>query len=234
MERTMTPRLTPRLAIGLTLLWLGTFWILEEVGIPGMYRLADLWPAGIILLAVAIALNGGGWVSTLFVGGVGVWLLSESLHLFRFDIGDLWPLVLVFFGFRLIMKGMGTRTRSVAERKDRVTSIAILGSRHHRIGGQDLRKGDATSILGTSNIDLREARFEDGATLDMFCFCGGVNITVSPDTRVVSNVVPIMGGYEDKRSGQSTPTQTLYLRGIVIWGGVEILSAPRADYGEES
>ncbi|MDX1583004.1 MAG: hypothetical protein R3338_05315, partial [Thermoanaerobaculia bacterium] len=62
---TTTSKLTPRLVIGLTLLWLGTFWILSQAGVSNAHRLAELWPVGIILLAVAVALNGGGWVSTL-------------------------------------------------------------------------------------------------------------------------------------------------------------------------
>lgn len=224
MERTLTLRFTPRLVIGLTVLWLGTFWLLDELGYHQIHPLLDLWPAGLILLGVAIAVNGGGWISTLFVGGAGVWLLGESMDLFDVDIGDLWPLVLVFVGIRMIMKGAGARPRAVADPSDRITSVAIFGNRDHKIDAGGFRKADATAILGTSNIDLTNAKFEQGATIDIFCLAGGINITVSPDTRVVSDVVPIMAGYEDKRSVQAAPTQTLHLRGINIWSGVEVHS----------
>ena len=233
---TTTSKLTPRLAIGLTLLWLGTFWILSQAGVSNAHRLAELWPVGIILLAVAVALNGGGWVSTLVVGFVGIWLLNESIGLFRFDIGDLWPLVLVFFGIRLIMKGTGMRrlgTGAMPTGADRFRSIAILGNREHQVEGSDFERADATAFLGSSKIDLRRSTFEE-ATIDALCLAAGINITVSPDTRVISSVVPVMAGYEDKRTERSEPSRTLYLRGVVIWGGIEVYSAPTPRKGDES
>jgi hypothetical protein len=39
---------------------------------------------------------------------------------------------------------------------------------------------------------------------------------------VISNVVPILGGIDDKTRTNSSTTQQLILRGTVLMGGVEI------------
>lgn len=233
MERTTTFGFTPRLVVGLTILWIGTVSLIDALGFHEVHPLMDVWPAGIILLAIAIALNGGGWVPTLFVGALGIWLLGESLDLFDLDFEDLWPLVLVFFGLRLIVKGAGFRPDTAAS-KNRTSSFAIFSNRNHMIEGDSFTSGDATAVLGSSTIDLTRARFPEGARIDVFCLAGGVHVIVSPETRVVSDVMPIMAGYEDKRRTHATSTQTLNIRGLCIWGGVEISSAIPEIEGERA
>ena len=231
MDRTMTLNFTPRLVIGSMLLWIGTFWLADEIGLHAVDPLIDYWPAGIILLAISIARHGGGWVSSLFVGGIGVWLLGESLGLFDLDFGKLWPLVLVFFGARMILKGAGIRLASPGAEGAATSSIAILANREHRITGS-FAMTHATALLGSSTIDLTEASFADGASIDTFCLAGGIKLIVSPRTRVVSDVVPIMAGYEDKRRNHGSPVQTLTVRGVCVWGAVEVFSATPAAEGE--
>lgn len=230
MERTTTFGFTPRFVVGLTILWIGTFWLIDELGFHQVHPLMDLWPAGIILLALAIALGGGGWVSTLFVGAIGIWLLGESLDLFDLDFGDLWPLILVFFGFRLILKGAGVRSGTIAP-ANKTSSFAIFSNRNHVIEGT-FSNGDATAVLGSSTIDLTRAQLPDGARIDVFCLAGGVHVIVSPETRVISDVMPIMAGYEDKRRTHGVATQTINIRGLCIWGGVEVSSASPETEGE--
>lgn len=233
MERTTTLRFTPRFVVGLTVLWIGIFWLLDELGQHQVHILLDLWPAGLILLAIAIALNGGGWLSTFLVGGVGVWLLGDSLDLFDLDLGDLWPLVLVLIGFRLIMKGAGVDTGSSGP-AGRSSGVAIFGDRRHVISGSTVSRLNATAVLGSSTVDLTGANFPDGAGIEVFCLAGGIDLVVSPDTRIVSDVVPVMAGYDDKRTTNVVPTQTLHVRGLCIWGAVEITSGEAAtDHGTE-
>lgn len=225
MEQTMTNRFTPRLVIGLTLIWLGGFWMIDELGLPAAHHLGAYWPIGIVMLGAAVALHGGGWVASLLISGFGLFLLNESLDLVRFDLGDLWPLVLVLIGARMVMKGFGLSAPPAERNVSRVRSTSIFCNRNDQVESHQFERADVTAVFGSSTLDLTRARFPDGATIDIFCLAGGAQIRVSQDTRIISEVFPWMASYEDKRSHHHPPSQTLHLRGMAMWAGVEIHSS---------
>ena len=64
---------------------------------------------------------------------------------------------------------------------------------------------------------------KDGATLDIFCAFGGVEIIAPRNLRVDVAGTPIFGGFSDKtRGGDGTHTHTLHITGSAIFGGVEV------------
>ena len=101
----------------------------------------------------------------------------------------------------------------------------MLGSSKRRWGKSIFRGADTTAIMGGCELDLREALMGAGelAVIDVFVMMGGVNIFVPPHWTVSQEIVPLMGGVQDKtRSVPSNPAQHLLVRGTVVMGGVEI------------
>lgn len=89
---------------------------------------------------------------------------------------------------------------------------------------QDFRGGELTAVMGGCEIDLRNAVIKEGeAQLEIFAFWGGVEIKVPEDWTVVVQVVPIMGGVEDKSvPPKGGASKKLVLSGHCIMGGAEI------------
>jgi hypothetical protein len=89
---------------------------------------------------------------------------------------------------------------------------------------QDFRGGDATAVMGGCDIDLRGARIQGGqAIVDTFALWGGVGLKVPEDWRVSGEVIPLMGGFEDKTKPPAGEAKGhLIVRGIAIMGGVEV------------
>jgi predicted membrane protein len=103
--------------------------------------------------------------------------------------------------------------------------FALMGSSKRRWGKNIFRGADTTSIMGGCELDLREALIDsqEPAVVDVFAIMGGVVIFVPANWTVSQEVVPLMGGVEDKtRSVPSNPPQHLLIRGTVIMGGIEI------------
>jgi predicted membrane protein len=108
---------------------------------------------------------------------------------------------------------------------DHASLFSVMGSSRRRWGRTIFRTADTTSLMGGCELDLREALLgADGiAHVEIFALMGGVEIFVPPTWTVVTHVMPIMGGVEDKtHTVPSTTTQQLIIRGTVMMGGVVI------------
>jgi len=105
-----------------------------------------------------------------------------------------------------------------------ISATAILGSVERRNNSQDFRGGNATAIMGRCEVDLRAAAIKspNEPILEVFAMWGGVEIRVPADWTVVSQVDPIMGGYEDSTQPPKAETKRFVIRGMVLMGGVEV------------
>ena len=86
----------------------------------------------------------------------------------------------------------------------------------------DYTGGSVTAIFGGVELDLRQAKIKDGAVIDVFTFCGGVNINMPDDVIVKNGVHGILGGSEDKTAPKPSAKKTIHLRGECILGGLEV------------
>lgn len=86
------------------------------------------------------------------------------------------------------------------------------------------RGGELSAIMGGVEIDLSEAQIsDDTATINVFAFWGGIEITVPRNWKVEIDAYPILGGIEDDtKPSQEEKLKKLIVRGYAIMGGVEI------------
>jgi len=105
-----------------------------------------------------------------------------------------------------------------------ISAMAILGSVERRNNSQDFRGGSATAVMGRCEVDLRAATIKspNEPVLEVFAMWGGVEIRVPPDWTIVSQVDPIMGGYEDSTQPPKGETKRFVIRGTVLMGGIEV------------
>jgi len=219
-------RITPRLIVGLAILAFGVLWMLDNLNYIDASDFTRYWPAVLVLIGLAKLTDSraskGGPIALIVIGGV---LLAARLTHFRFDLGDLIPLGIAILGAKLVIDA-STRRRALKAPDDSnsvVHSFAMMAGIHHQNTSQSFRGGDANAIMGGVELDLRNAQIQDGeeAVLDAFAMWGGIEITVPENWRVVGQVMPILGGFEDKtRSNASGPT--LIIKGAAVMGAVEV------------
>jgi predicted membrane protein len=105
-----------------------------------------------------------------------------------------------------------------------ISAMAILGSVERRNNSPDFRGGSATAVMGRCEIDLRAAAMTapHQPVLDVFAVWGGIEVRVPPDWTVVSQVDPILGGYDDSTQPPKEESKRFIIRGSVIMGGIEV------------
>jgi predicted membrane protein len=221
------PPLTPQLVFGLCIVIVGVLFTLDNLGIVYAEDYLRYWPAGLIavgLVKLWQARSGqcGAFGGFMFLG-VGAVLLLDALDMVHIRVGQLWPLLLVFFGASMVWRGFqGTRPKS-ADSADIVSGIAILGGVKRGINSRTFKGGDLTAIMGGCEIDLRQAAIDGEAAIELFAMWGGIELRVPENWTIVNRVVPLLGGVEDKTHPPPGVTaHRLVLRGFAIMGGVEV------------
>jgi predicted membrane protein len=102
-----------------------------------------------------------------------------------------------------------------------------MGGVHRIVETADFRGANSTAVMGAVELDLRGAKIADSpAVMDVFALWGGIELTVPPEWKVEIQVVPILGGVENKARSTTpspgAPEQVLIVRGTALMGGVEI------------
>jgi predicted membrane protein len=223
-----TPRITPRLVLGVAVLLAGIAFTLDNLGILDAGEFLDYWPLVFVALGLAKLVGAGrtgGWLSAGLWIFVGAWWTLYNLAVVDLHPVDLWPVFLIVAGLYLVQRALRPGRRSEPS-PDKVTGFAVLGGSSKKSSSQEFKGGDFTAVMGGCEVDLRDARIADGpAVIDVFAFWGGVDIRVPPDWEVDGQVTAILGGFDNRSgTGQIDHSQLLVVRGLAMMGGVDVRS----------
>ena len=227
MTATDRPRITPRLIIGLGVLILGMLWTLDNLNILDADMFTQWWPAILIVLgAVQFSNRGSNRAGPVLLIVIGAVLLGKNLRWIHFGLSDLIPLAIAAWGAKLVWDALARRSgrAGIEDGDSSVHAFAIMSGVHWHTTSREFRGGDVSAIMGGVEVDLRDAQMQPGeeVVVDVLALMGGIEIWVPQGWRVVGNVLPIMGAFEDKSAASNDAGPTLIVRGTAVMGGVEV------------
>jgi predicted membrane protein len=223
--------ITPKFIIGVCLVLMGVVLALDQVGVVQAHHVLRFWPAALIVVGLVMLQRGErhSALRALVLIVVGGWLLLNTLGLVSLDLWEfILPLLLVFFGARIMMRNQGYRSGAPQDPPGagpaagtnptgqgpggfdsgapssgepvHASLFSLLSSSKRRWGKSVFRGAEATAFMGGCELDLRDALMSSGelAVVDVFVIMGGVNIFVPPNWTVSQEVVPLLGGVHDK------------------------------------
>jgi predicted membrane protein len=106
-------------------------------------------------------------------------------------------------------------------------AVSVFGGTKKTVFSKDFRGGDVVAFIGGVEINLSQADMQGRVVLEVTQILGGTKLIVPAHWDVVSEMVAVFGGIEDKRmqhSSQIQPDKILILRGASVFGGIEIQS----------
>ena len=188
-----------------------------------------VWAAGFVLSGLVNIFNyrnKTAWIWGLLLVAIGVLIGLNSYGIVDVSIWKVfWPVVLIAAGLSMMFN---TSPKSV-KRSKKLDKDGGIGNEKIACfwGEEDAVKGDYTggslvAIFGGVDLDLRQAKIKDGSVIEIFTFCGGVNITLPDDVIVKNEVRGFLGGTDDKTLPKDSAKKTLHLKGECILGGLEI------------
>lgn len=228
-ERTSAVRtyVTPRLIIGIAILILGTLWTLDNLNILESEDFTQWWPAVLIVIGgVQLANRSTNRFGPVLLMIFGAMLLGASLDFFDLDLGDLIPLAIAVFGAKLVWDAVSRRSARPSNPNDDSTvhAFAMMAGVHWQSTSQNFQGGDVNAIMGGVEIDLRNVQIQPGedVVIDALAIMGGVEIKVPQGWKIVANVFPLMGGFEDNTIRTTETGPRLTIRGTAVMGAIEV------------
>lgn len=212
-----------RIITGIAIVAVGIGFLLDSFNIIEFGSLVkEWWPLAVIFAGFVILLNDvRSYLWALVVMGLGVLLQLRELGITDVNPWQLfWPAIIIVVGLSVLFT-RGPRIRASKTERDDVT--AILGGSDQKNTSEDFKGSKLTAVLGGAKLDIRKATIKKEATIEVFAFCGGIELIVPRDVTVRNKTSAILGGVEDKserEGGKNAPI--LYIVGDVIMGGVEI------------
>src|SRR4030042_986623 len=222
-----------RLWIGLILIVIGALFLLRNYDIFD-FDIPDFiyqWQTIFIIVGVILLFTSRNKTPGIVFIAIGAFNLYP----------ELWPLLLIGIGAYIIYRREYARTRishhdkihskesppGINVGEDTIDDVSIFGGGNKVLHSQNFCGGKITAIFGGSEINLKECRLAEGIhEIEITALFGGTTIIVPNDWKVQVDIVPIFGGFGDKRRKDPNlayqPNRTLVIRGVVIFGGGEL------------
>jgi hypothetical protein len=151
----------------------------------------------------------------------------------RVVVSAAFKLVVVLAGLWALGQALARRKTIGDETADEFAIAAYLGGVQRTCRAESLRHGSASVVCGGVDLDLRQAALDPaGAALELSASCGGVNLTVPKDWRVLVADRATLGGVDAcVTPPEELPDDAPLLRveATARLGGVAIRAADAAD-----
>ncbi len=220
-----TPKLHGRVIIGILMIILGALFVMRNYEILDFPYEYFTWEYFFILIGVLFLFLSRNKAAGFVFIAIGLFNL----------VPELWPLLLVLIGLYIIygrtrhnkQKDESAETEQSKSSTDYVESVSIFGGGSKIINSDNFKGGSIVSIFGGSEINLTNSKLAEGENnIEITAVFGGTTLTVPSDWNVVIDVLPIFGGFSDKRMKDPNKKiqegRTLLLKGVVLFGGGEI------------
>jgi predicted membrane protein len=232
--RKKNKRYDSRTFLGVLLVIIGTVLIARNYGWLDweLSRILISWQMLLIVIGLFNLIRGA-YTPALILIGIGLFFLIDIPYSFR---ENFWPALIVLIGISFILQWRRSprhfhfTDKNSDETTDYVDETAIFGGRTISVVSDNFKGGKITSIFGGSKINLLYAKPVPGCTIDVANIFGGTKIIVPEDWNIKVDVVPIFGGFDDKRSfsviSRTNSGKIVVVKGTCIFGGGEITSMP--------
>jgi hypothetical protein len=220
----------PRLVVGIGVAVIGLIELLENLDqLAGERVYPIFWPVALGALAVAYLVGRAGhrsqrwgWLFAVLAVVAAVRGLEVAIPFNPFEL--FWPAVLVLLGYALVRRSLAGPRPPALEDDSTVSSFAAMAGLERTSRSPVFRGGDLTAVMGGVGLDLRGAKLApEGARIEVFALWGGIELTVPEGWRVDLQVVPLLGGFEDRTRAVDSPAgPTLTVHGFVVMAGGEV------------
>ncbi len=237
------PSTDRRLVAGLLLILAGGLLLLDSLGMIAfdLRHYLISWKTLLIFIGLITLSNRENRATGMILIGLGVMFWLPELFDYRIRFSTIfWPGLLIGIGLVILTRRGHRPTNDTSStfnafkgsqnaneiNQEYIEDTAIFGGGTSKFTSSNFRGGKLTAIFGGSDLHMNNAvPSSEGCVIDVLVIFGGSNMIIPDDWLVKSEIVSIFGGFSDKRMpAKPNPEKTIVLKGLVLFGGVELKS----------
>jgi predicted membrane protein len=214
------------LVVGVVFILIGTFLLLEKLGLVPHGFTLHLWPTIFIVIGLVKVAYADGRLAGIGLIGVGVLLQLSEMHVIRVRFWDLWPVLIIIAGAAMLWYAL-TGEKPALSAIPQFDACYIFGGGERQVNTQNFQGARLMAVFGGYKVDMRHADIDGAqAVIEANAVFGGGEILVPENWLVVVEGAGVFGAYEDKtrhiQTDAAQPAKTLVIRGAAVFGGIEV------------
>jgi predicted membrane protein len=151
--------------------------------------------------------------------------------LFHFEIFNfLFAIIILWIGYKVITgQGHafsdfdGNIKGTISE--DYLKRVLIFSGINTTLKSQKFEGMDFVMIFGGGELDASNVKTKkENIDIDLVAIFGGLKLRIPKGWNVRSEGVGIIGGFNNNSDSATKPTVTIHLKGVAIFGGVEVVN----------
>lgn len=206
------------LAVGILILLAN----LDVISIGLTFR--KIWPVFVLAFGIGDMID----ARKINITGIVLTVIGAYFILYNFSIINIsfmkvaFPLILILIGLYIIFSKKNC-DQKIKDSKSDITLSSTFSSIENKCISKKFKKATITTIFGGATLDLRDADTVEECFCESTVIFGGADIFVPENWNInTDNVTCIFGGVENTRRNVKEADKTLYLTGLVLFGGIEI------------
>ena len=223
---------TNQILWGVILMGVGLLLGLNAFGITSIKLFFDGWWTLFIIVPSAMGFLSGHEKTGNLIGlCIGVFLLLCCRNILAFDM--LWkllfPAIIILFGAKMIFGSLldGSSAYEVKRLQTGDAEVtcgtAVFCGENMDFSGEVFQGAELSAVFGGLKCDLRNAVIEQDCVIQASAVFGGIDILVPDNVNLKVSSNSIFGGVSNKVGHyQSGTLPTIYIKGICLFGGVDI------------
>lgn len=239
-----------RLVIGLFIIGVGLVALLDNTRIFDASALRPYWPMVLVVLGVVRLFSWRSFFGSAALIFIGLLLTAQNLGYMHLHWRDWWPVLLIIGGASILLRSgrwgeqrwqhrqqrrqarwarrhgmvlpVGSGTTPQVDNSDRVDLSTTLGSLVLSNASQNFQGGELSAVMGSIELDLRDAAIAGDAALLVKVVMGGIELKVPRTWAVSVRADHVLAGVDDRTVPPASPVARLQIGGEVVMGSVTI------------
>lgn len=202
-----------RSIMGIILVLLGAGFLLEQFDIISFGDIMrTYWPLILIVLGLVGVLDKkSSKTGSALLLILGLLFQARNLNIININIfRTFWPVLLIFAGLKIIFgkdkifvhkefNSESKRLDASISSQDSINESSLFSEINTRIESQDFKGGTISSTMSEVNVDLRDAKINHEATLNISVVMGEVKVYVPSNWKIKYSGKPFMGEFKNRK-----------------------------------